>query len=69
MTDTITVTVYELHYSQNGADADAGPSIGTFWDRETAERIATRSGDLVVVAVDVPEAHALEADALHWFID
>ncbi len=54
------VTVYDLCYSQNNGRNDAGPSIGTLWDRRRAEAIAARSSDLTVVARDIPESLALE---------
>lgn len=52
------VTVFDLQYEQNGEAT--GASVGTVWDRERADAIAARCGDLTVVPITMNEALALE---------
>ena len=51
------VTVFDLQYEQNGEAT--GASIGTVWDREKADSIAARCGDLTVVPIEMSEDQAL----------
>jgi hypothetical protein len=47
--------IYEIRYSQNGGDAEDGPSIATLWRRPD---IADVPSDCVVVEIEIDDSEA-----------
>ena len=51
------VTVYDLRYSQNGCDAEFGPSIATLWDCPNPSQVPS---DCAVVPIEISEELAFD---------